>query len=119
MKVYTVLLIWSDLVIEILSPGTEMNDLGDKKNVYEKTGVKEYWIVDPLVKKITVYLLVNNKLEINGVYYYKNQDELEAIPEEERKSIIPKFKSNIFSDLEINLADVFKGMLTPKKRRKK
>ncbi|HLC16333.1 MAG TPA: Uma2 family endonuclease [Thermodesulfovibrionia bacterium] len=44
-----------DLVIEILSPSTECYDLRDKKAVYEKKGVKEYWIVDPSDKCIEVY----------------------------------------------------------------
>lgn len=44
-----------DLVIEILSESTAYYDLRHKKNVYEKTGVKEYWIVDPIEKSIEVY----------------------------------------------------------------
>lgn len=44
-----------DLVIEILSPATAYYDLRHKKNVYEKSGVKEYWIVDPIEKSIEVY----------------------------------------------------------------
>jgi Uma2 family endonuclease len=36
-----------DLVVEILSPATKDNDLNLKKELYQKSGVKEYWIVDP------------------------------------------------------------------------
>lgn len=36
-----------NLVIEILSPGTKSFDLTKKKKIYEKSGVKEYWVVDP------------------------------------------------------------------------
>jgi Uma2 family endonuclease len=39
-----------DLVIEILSPGTWRFDKEDKKDVYESSGVKEYWMVDPADK---------------------------------------------------------------------
>jgi len=46
-----------DLVIEILSPGTEKYDKGKKKAVYERCGVKEYWIVDPLTTNATGYTL--------------------------------------------------------------
>ncbi len=35
-----------DLVIEILSKGNRKYDLYDKMDVYEKEGVKEYWVVD-------------------------------------------------------------------------
>ncbi|QWK19245.1 MAG: Uma2 family endonuclease [Hydrogenobacter thermophilus] len=44
-----------DLVVEILSPSTAYYDLRVKKEVYEKAGVKEYWIVDPHMKSIEVY----------------------------------------------------------------
>jgi Uma2 family endonuclease len=46
-----------DLVVEILSPGTKKYDLGPKKDVYERTGVKEYWAVDPLSKEVIFYQL--------------------------------------------------------------
>lgn len=46
-----------DLVIEVLSPGTAKYDKGKKKTVYERCGVKEYWIVDPATKAVTGYAL--------------------------------------------------------------
>ena len=45
-----------DLVIEILSPSTAYYDLRHKMRVYEATGVKEYWIVDPMEKTMEVYV---------------------------------------------------------------
>ena len=48
-----------DLVIEILSPSTAYYDLRQKKDFYERYGVKEYLIVDPLVKDAEVYVLKN------------------------------------------------------------
>ncbi len=44
-----------DLVVEILSPSTAYYDLTEKKEVYERSGVKEYWIVDPKRKTFEVY----------------------------------------------------------------
>ena len=44
-----------DIVIEILSPSTAYYDLVHKKEIYARHGVKEYWIVDPMEKKIEVY----------------------------------------------------------------
>ncbi|NIW80418.1 MAG: Uma2 family endonuclease, partial [Calditrichae bacterium] len=35
-----------DLVVEILSPSSAYDDLKRKWRVYERSGVKEYWIVD-------------------------------------------------------------------------
>ena len=45
-----------DLVVEVLSPSTATRDKGTKKDVYERAGVKEYWIVDPDKRKVIVYL---------------------------------------------------------------
>jgi Uma2 family endonuclease len=50
-----------DVVIEILSPSNKGYDKKDKKQVYEKYGVKEYWIVEPNDKTVTGYTLINKK----------------------------------------------------------
>lgn len=44
-----------DLIIEVLSPSSAYYDLVQKKNVYEKTGVREYWIVDPQEKTKEIF----------------------------------------------------------------
>ena len=36
-----------DLVVEIISPWTLKKDLNDKFRLYERVGVREYWVVDP------------------------------------------------------------------------
>ena len=36
-----------DPIVEILSPSTSKKDLNEKSGLYEKHGVKEYWVVDP------------------------------------------------------------------------
>jgi Uma2 family endonuclease len=46
-----------DLIVEILSPGSDKYDKKEKKAVYERSGVKEYWMVDPQTKKTTGYRL--------------------------------------------------------------
>jgi len=43
-----------DLVVEILSPGTRHRDLGRKRAVYDRDGAREYWVVDPDARSITV-----------------------------------------------------------------
>ena len=45
------------LVIELLSPGTARYDLNQKKVAYERSGVREYWIVDPDTKAVQGYFL--------------------------------------------------------------
>jgi Uma2 family endonuclease len=47
-----------DWIIEITSPSTASRDYVRKLNLYMESGVKEYWIVDPLQKTIMVYSLV-------------------------------------------------------------
>ncbi|MCW5922388.1 MAG: Uma2 family endonuclease [Saprospiraceae bacterium] len=46
-----------DLVVEILSPGTYRHDRDRKMKVYRRTGVQEYWIVDPKSRSVEVYAL--------------------------------------------------------------
>lgn len=46
-----------DLVVEILSPATSHRDRTEKKVVYERNGVAEYWIVDPAKHSVTVFPL--------------------------------------------------------------
>ena len=44
-----------DLAIEILSPSNSFKDRNQKKNLYQKFGVKEYWIIDPGNRTIEIY----------------------------------------------------------------
>jgi Uma2 family endonuclease len=50
------------LVVEILSPGTRRRDLTVKRELYARFGVREYWIVDPANRSLTV-------LELTGDHY--------------------------------------------------
>ncbi len=46
-----------DLIVEILSPSSEKLDLGKKKTIYEKSGVKEYWTIQPKDNSTQVFIL--------------------------------------------------------------
>ena len=43
------------LVMEILSPGTKKRDLGVKQDLFDRGGVREYWIVDPKATAVTIH----------------------------------------------------------------
>lgn len=45
------------LAVEILSPSTARRDQTEKKDIYARNGVNEYWIVDPARKQVTVFHL--------------------------------------------------------------
>lgn len=57
-----------DLVIEILWAGTSRRDRRDKFRLYQKHGVREYWLVDPDGEYVEVYALVKGKFQRQGVY---------------------------------------------------
>ena len=57
-----------EIVFEILSPSTRQRDLRIKVVKYEEIGVKEYWIIDPKVKTVTVHDFVNDTAETYGIH---------------------------------------------------
>ena len=57
-----------DLVVEILSPATAERDRTFKLDLYAQHGVKEFWIVDPDAKTITVLLRGESRFEVSGIY---------------------------------------------------
>jgi Uma2 family endonuclease len=44
-----------DLVVEILSPATRKTDESVKRHLYDRVGVREYWIVDPELELVKVH----------------------------------------------------------------
>ncbi|MFN7793065.1 MAG: Uma2 family endonuclease, partial [Cyclobacteriaceae bacterium] len=61
-----------DLIVEVLSVGNRSHDLVKKKDLYEKFGVKEYWVVDPETK-----LAIGFEWKENG--YVKISEEIGKI----------------------------------------
>ena len=63
-----------DLIVEVQSPSTAKRDLNEKFNLYESAGVREYWIVFPQDKAITVFLLQEDgKYDPGTTYEYNSQ----------------------------------------------
>ena len=51
-----------DFIVEILSPSSRYHDMFRKLNKYRLAGVREYWIVDPKSRRVTVYDFEHDEL---------------------------------------------------------
>lgn len=83
------------LVVEVLSPSTKAKDLVAKLNLYAKSGIKEYWVVNPEQKSILQYSFSEER-EPDYPQNYLLRDTIQ---------------STVFSDLKIALADIFERQL--------
>ena len=58
-----------ELVMEILPPSSRRHDMLVKLNLYQRAGVREYWIVNPDDKDVQVFLLDGSGLfRVHGFY---------------------------------------------------
>jgi len=57
-----------DMVIEILSDSTRRTDRLMKFNLYQRSGVREYWIVDPATRTASVYTLEEGAYHAADIY---------------------------------------------------
>lgn len=76
-----------DFIIEIVSPSNPADDYIRKLYYYKNYGVREYWIVDPRRKTVTVNYFEGNMLNI-------------------QYSFDSTIKVNIYDDLYINFAEI-------------
>lgn len=81
-----------DLVAEVASPSTRKRDATIKKRAYERYGVSEYWVIDPLGDSITVYRLVDSRYDQVAELSAENDDVL---------------TTPLFPGLELPLSEVF------------
>ena len=79
-----------DLVIEILSPGNSDREMKDKFDLYEESGVKEYWIVQPEAKCVNIYVLANGRFITHSPFIASDT-----------------IKSQVFKDLEFPAEKIF------------
>ena len=83
-----------EIVIEITSPSTARTDRLIKFNKYEKVGVKEYWIVEPETKLVSVFVLLETRRYGRPDIYTEDNE----------------IKVSIFPDLAVDLKLVFEGI---------
>ena len=99
-----------DFVVEVLSLSTMARDKGVKKNAYERAGVQEYWIVDPVSESIEVYHLQNGRFELDHAYVVFPEWEWARMSEEERAEARLSVKVSLYDDLEIDIREVFEDI---------
>ena len=75
-----------DVLFEIVSPSSKYMDYMWKLNIYERIGVREYWIIDPLTSHVTVY-----RFEKKTVDHYSFTEDIPV---------------GIYEDLVLNLKDI-------------
>ena len=61
-----------DMVIEVLSPASLRHDRLVKLGLYQRAGVREYWVVSPEDKSVHVFLLDGGALKLSHVYGFKD-----------------------------------------------
>jgi Uma2 family endonuclease len=69
-----------DWVAEVLSPSTARHDQFRKVPVYERAGVREVWLIDPLDCTLTIYRLEAGCYGRPTVLGLKGQTQLTAVP---------------------------------------
>lgn len=81
-----------DLIVEITSPSTVRKDIKEKFYLYERMGVKEYWIINPIDETLIAFILDSNgKYGRPGIY--SREDTIQV---------------GVLTELSIPLKDIFK-----------
>jgi Uma2 family endonuclease len=83
-----------DLIVEILSPGNNKKELQNKYEVYEESGVKEYWVIHPNECTLIIFSLVNGKYVASKLFTHGD-----------------KVSSQAVEGFVLDLEDVFEGMI--------
>ena len=96
-----------DMVAEIFSHSTMKRDIGIKKDIYERNGVKEYWMIDPWRESITVYLLQDGKYFLSDVYQNYSDDELKELTDEERAEVKMEIPVAVLDGFKVKIRNIF------------
>ena len=96
-----------DMVVEIFSKSTMKRDVGIKKDVYERNGVKEYWTIDPWRETVDIYLLRDGKYELAGQYENWSDDQLLRLTDEERAEIKFEVPVAVLDGFKVKIRNIF------------
>lgn len=70
-----------DWIVEVLSPSTAGHDQIRKRQLYERHGVREYWLVHPIDRVLTVYRLQDREYGKPELYELRGETAVGALPE--------------------------------------
>lgn len=70
-----------DLVVEVLLPSTSSHDQLLKRRVYERAGVREYWLVHPADRIVSIYRLVDGEYGKPDINELKGQTPIGVLPD--------------------------------------
>ena len=90
-------------IVETLSPSTAKRDRAEKKDIYEKAGVEEYWIVSPQ-GSVEIYYLEN------GIYVLEQSYMLQQDKEDEDYNAETVICLKAFPHIRMTLGDIFEGV---------
>lgn len=90
-------------IAETLSPSTAKIDKTEKKDIYERAGVEEYWIVSPQ-GSVDIYYLEDGKYILNQSYMIESDQEAECYNAETEISL------RAFPHIKMTLAQIFEGV---------
>ena len=69
-----------DWLLEVLSPSTAAHDQIAKRRTYERAGVREYWLVHPGDRTLTVYVLDKGQYGRPEIYELKDETPIGVLP---------------------------------------
>lgn len=69
-----------DWVVEVLSPASAGHDMVVKRRIYEEAGVREYWLVHPTDRVLTIYRLDSGRYGVSDVRLLADETPVEALP---------------------------------------
>jgi Uma2 family endonuclease len=69
-----------DWLAEVLSPGTSRHDQFIKLPAYERAGVREVWLIDPIERVLMIYQLEAGHYGCPTTHKMKGQTRLTAVP---------------------------------------
>ncbi len=69
-----------DWLLEVLSPSTAAHDQIAKLRTYERAGVREYWLVHPGDRTLTVYVLETGQYGRPDIYELKDATPIGVLP---------------------------------------